>query len=149
MSSWDFVNTWSTVNNGTNYPLLNWQSPNPTPTPSPAPTSGGSSTTSSNSFSCTSSVPLGSPNLFQIKSGKNNATLYFAPVTGQNTAYTISYGFTPEANQYATTFNYGFSGGVIPYTVNYLFPAKWYFKVSGMNNCMPGSWSQTQSLTVR
>ncbi len=150
MSNWDFVNTWSVQNNGTSYPLLYWQAPNPTPSPTPSSGGGGSSPSSSGtSVSCTAQAPLNSPNLFQIKSGLGKATLYFAPVMGPNTAYTISYGFTPAANQYATTFNYGFSSGVIPYTINYLFPAKWYFKVAGMNNCMPGVWSQTQSVVVK
>lgn len=149
MGSWDFVDTWSTSRNGTGYPLLNWQAPNPTPTPAPSSSNGPASLPQNLQVTCTAFIPNGAPNLFLIKPGKSSATLYFAPVTGQNTGYTISYGLNPEANQFATMFNYGFSGGVIPYTINYLFPATWYFKVSGMNTCMPGSWSQTQSVKIK
>lgn len=29
------------------------------------------------------------------------------------------------------------------YSVNYLFPGAWYFKVRGQNSCMPGEWSKS------
>lgn len=152
MGSWDFTDTWSRSNDGVGYPLLNWQSPNPTPTPTPTPSSSqpnsGSSSPAPVVPSCGDMAPIGEPKIFQIDTNKDTATLYFSPVSGQNTAYAISYGMTANANEYATTFSFGKAGGVISYTINDLFPGKWYFKVLGANGCMPGGWSNSMSATL-
>lgn len=146
MSSWDFVSTWSTINTGTNYPLLYWQSPNPTPTPIPAAANISSGSVSTPS--CGNAAPTNSPNLFQVTAQGNTATLYFVPVSGPNNKYYVSYGLNSNAEGFGVEFNYSDRSGVIPYTINYLFPGTWYFKVRGGNGCMPGNWSAVMSTKV-
>ena len=155
MSSWDFINTWSTINNGTNYPLLYWQSPNPTPTSTPVPTSTVSSNTPSSIAAsttqtpvCGNAAPTTPPDLFQLRSNGNSVTLYFAPDSGQNSGYYVSYGLGNNAEGFGAQFEYSNSGGAVAYTVNDLFPGTWYFKVRGQNGCMPGNWSGVLSLKV-
>ncbi|HVZ66738.1 MAG TPA: fibronectin type III domain-containing protein [Patescibacteria group bacterium] len=152
LTSWDFVNTWSTVNNGSSYPVLYWQSPNPTPTPTPT------SVPSSNSkgpeslppnkgtTQTCSTTPSGSPNLFQINTTKNSATTYFSPV-GSAQNYQISYGFNSDASQFNALTNQGSSTGVLTYTINNLpTNSNVYFKVFAQNNCGIGAWSNTMQV---
>lgn len=161
MTSWDFVNTWSTVNNGINYPLLYWQSPNPTPTPTatstPMPPSGPPSVSSQTSSAssttqtpvCNDSAPTSAPNLFQLRAKENSVKVYFAPDAGANSGYYIGYGFDDTAQNFGATFNYSNGGGVVAYTINDLFPGTWYFKVRGQNGCMPGAWSGVMKVQVK
>ena len=141
----------STFSYGTN--LTNWATsmPTPTPSPTPAPTTAPSNNTSSTNSSsspttiCTNTPPASAPSLFEITTSPTTATLYFTPVS-PGTGYVISYGITPDANQYTTSFNYSDTSGAIPYTINSLNEnTKYYFKVQGVNGCMPGVWSQTVS----
>lgn len=139
MSNWDFVNTWETVANG--YPRLRNFS-------SPVRSSQSVSTGSSSIPSCTNEKPASAPNLFQVNSQGNTATIYFVPVTGQNTKYIVNYGVNNDASGFGVEFNYLDRSGVIPYSINSLFPGTWYFKVRGSNGCMPGDWSQILSVKV-
>lgn len=152
--AWDFTNTW-VFNDTSSLPVLQFPiAPAPTPSPTPVSSSGNSSGDTSSAPSSTSAptcgdaAPTTSPNFFQITTKGNAATLYFAPVTGPNNKYYISYGLTPDATGYGVEFNYSDTSGVIPYTINYLFPGTWYFKVRGGNGCMPGSWSQVMNVKV-
>jgi photosystem II stability/assembly factor-like uncharacterized protein/LysM repeat protein len=111
----------------------------------PPPPSMGSSP--SNSLSC-GTVPTAAPDLFQINTGNNAATLYFAPV-GQSTNYVVSYGFTPEANQFSVLTNQGTSTGVMSFPVNALpTSATVYFKVYAQNDCGQGVWSNTIQIGI-
>lgn len=100
-----------------------------------------------NHITC-ATTPIDSPNLFQINTSKNSATLYFSPVRdAQN--YLISYGFTPEANQYNVFTNRSASPGVISYTINALPPnSALYFKVFAQNNCGEGKWSNVMQVST-
>ncbi len=139
MSTWNFTDIWQ-VNSG-GYPTLRGFI---------SPSSGFSSSSSSSSTppSCTTQAPLSAPNLFQMGASGTTANLFFAPVSGANSSYVISYGFDENANNFATLFNYGFSSGVISYNINSLFPGKWYFKIRGQNGCMPGEWSSVKSIKI-
>ncbi len=146
MNNWDFNTIWSNSNNGTVYPVFQWQATNPTPTTLPS----SSSNTSSNSSSpsgCGGTVPI-APNLFQVNSTGTTATLYFVPILSGNTRYYISYGLDSSAIGFGTTLNNPEISGVIAYTINDLFAGTWYFKVRGQNGCMPGNWSQVVSVNV-
>jgi nucleoid-associated protein YgaU len=160
MSSWDFTNTWSTVNDGTSYPLLYWQSPNPTPTPTATPTptptakpssNSGSSTSASSpaAATCSAAKPTSAPQLFQITAAGDTATVYFVPVSGSNTKYVVSYGQTTQADSFAVSLDSEDKTGVNSYVINYLYPGTWYFKVRGQNGCMPGDWSGVMHVQVR
>lgn len=129
------------TNNGTIYPN---GIPTPTPTSSPAPHGGGSTSESTN-FTTTTCVtmPTRAPDLFQINTVKDAATLFYTPVSdAQN--YLISYGFSSEANQYNVFTNQGESTGVLSYTVGSLpSDTQLFFKVFAQNNCGQGAWSNT------
>ncbi len=140
LNSWNFTDIWQTSIGG--YPTLRGFI---------SPSSSGfssSSSSSSTSSSCTTQAPLSAPNLFQMAVSRTSVNLFFAPVSGANSSYVISYGFDENANNFATSFNYGYSSGVISYQINSLFPGKWYFKVRGQNGCMPGEWSFVKSIKV-
>lgn len=96
------------------------------------------------SLQCT--VSPTSPDLFQINTSKSSAMVYFAPV-GNASNYKISYGYTPEANEFSVKTNLGASTGVLSYTVNNL-PAnkQMYFKVYSQNDCASGTWSNTMAV---
>jgi uncharacterized repeat protein (TIGR03803 family) len=113
-------------------------------------TAGSSSeiSSSSSSNSCSNLPSVGIPDLFQINTKQNTATLFFTPVSGSVSGYAISYGITPEANQYGTTISYGSSTGVISSTINALYPGTWYFKVVGINGCASGNWGNTMSANI-
>lgn len=124
------------------------------PTATPTPTSVSSSSSSSNSSSnsnnqtfsaCTEQAPASAPNLFQISTSINSATVFFSPVSPSN-AYVVSYGPNSNADMYAASFDQANSGGVVSYTINSLAPNTiYYFKVQAKNGCQTGSWSQIVS----
>ena len=155
MDSWDFDTKWSNTNNGSSYPILLWEVPVPTstPTPTPEPTRSGGSSSSSNSSSSQSTpscstTPNGFPNLFQVNTTKNAATLYFSPA-GNAQNYLISYGFNSDANQFNVFTNQGSSTGVLAYTVNELpTNSNTYFKVYAQNNCGQGNWGNTMQVVT-
>ena len=150
MSSWDFTNTWSTVNNGSNYPLLYWQSPNPTPTPTPTATPNPTATPSPRSSSvsptppkyvCSDAAPNASPDLFQIDVTDTHAKLYFAPVNRNTNKYYISFGYTPGDMRFGGELA-GNSTGVRSYTINALSSkSTYYVRVRAGNGCATGGWS--------
>jgi Concanavalin A-like lectin/glucanases superfamily/Carboxypeptidase regulatory-like domain/Fibronectin type III domain len=128
--------------------------PTPTPTPTSTPStsstnssSGSSTSNSSTTKTCSDTTP-GTPNLFQISTSPNSATLYFSPATN-STGYIVSYGNSPSANQHAVSFDYTDKSGAIPHTIQQLTQnTPYYFKVQAKNNCQTGNWSQTLSQTT-
>ncbi len=97
---------------------------------------------------CTNISPSSAPNLFQIKRASASAQLFFSPLPTDQTisGYTISYGFTPGDERYATSFAYGSSTGVVAYTINSLdYKEGYVFKVRADNGCAPGPWSNYRS----
>lgn len=94
--------------------------------------------------SCGSWPPLGTPNLFQIDTSKNSATLYFMPVTDYLSYYFIAYGYKEGDWRFGTQFDSTQKNGVIKYTINELKPnMTYYFQVRGGNGCKPGKWSNS------
>lgn len=126
--------------------------PTSTPTNTPVPTSVPSSSQSSSSSDsnqtssvCTDQTPSSAPNLFQISTSINSATVYFSPVSPSN-AYIVSYGPNSNADMYAVSFDRANNGGVVSYTINSLATnTTYYFKVQAKNGCQTGSWSRTVS----
>lgn len=116
---------------------------------------GSSNSNSSNSGSsnstptCTSAMPQNAPQLFQINTTNKNATLFFAPSGNNTTSYAISYGYNNSANQFGVEFDSSNTSAAISYTINELQPNQtYYFQVRGINNCMPGNWSNTLKATT-
>lgn len=139
---------------------LNYTSADPTPTPTfaptitPTPTQGGGSGSQTSSpnqtpSSCTTSPPALAPHLYQISSTATSSTLYFTPTGGNTTGYTISYGTTNSADQYAISFNNSETSGAVSYTINALTQnTMWYFKVRANSGCATGAYSPTSSSTT-
>jgi Concanavalin A-like lectin/glucanases superfamily/Carboxypeptidase regulatory-like domain/Fibronectin type III domain len=125
--------------------------PDGDPTPTPTPTTAPSTSTlqpASAPTSCKADKPTSSPNLFQISTSPTSATLYFSPVKPL-TGYFVSYRTNTDANQHASNFNAQESNGVLSYTVNALSQqSTYYFKIRGINDCVPGEWSQTVKATT-
>ena len=95
---------------------------------------------------CTGEKPDHPPDLFQINATKDKATLYFTPVNNAVTGYSIFYGYERGDERFNVSFPYGYSDGVISYTINYLSPnTRYYFKVRADNGCRRGWWSDTLS----
>jgi|GEM_PF-3495168 len=118
---------------------------NATPSLSPASSVPSSTTSSSSSIpSCNSSVPVGTPDLFQIDGGKNSLTLHFSPPSMPYTGYYIAYSSKPDSWEYGVEFSQGYTGGVISYTINALNQnTLYYFKIRSANGCSTGDWGNT------
>lgn len=96
--------------------------------------------------SCGAVKPDHAPDLFQINTTKNSATLYFTPVNNAVTNYTIIYGLQKGEARYWVSFPFGVYDGVIDYKINHLAPnTKYYFRVRADNGCRNGYWSDTLS----
>ena len=112
---------------------------------------GGGDTPSTNSSSegapgCNNSVTTGKPDLFEIRTTKNSATLYFAPPVMPYSNFYIAYSQKPNVWQYGVQFDQGSSGGVLKYTINKLNPkTKYYFMIRPGNGCMAGNWGNTMT----
>jgi hypothetical protein len=98
---------------------------------------------------CTDTAPSDAPNLYSVSMASSSATLYWVQPESQFDGYVISYGLTPGADAYTTTFEMGRSDGAVNYTVNELFPqTNYFFKVLATNGCAPGPWSNTVSTNL-
>ena len=93
---------------------------------------------------CRDFAPSASPNLFQIDTTKDTATLYFTPVNDYISNYFIAYGFSLDDNRFGVKFDHGKYDGVLNYTVNLLSQSTaYYFKVRAGHGCAIGAWSNT------
>lgn len=98
--------------------------------------------TSSSSSQCTAQRPHDIPDLFQIDSGRDFVTLYFAPASSSVTGYVVEYGQDSGAGQHAVYFEHKDTSGVVVYTIHSLSSQQdWYFKVQAKNDCIGGDWS--------
>jgi hypothetical protein len=122
--------------------------PTPTVTPIPIPTSSGAQTSQSSGTSttvCEMANPQ-KPKLFHLAWNTTAATLYFEPVPSPVSAYVISYGRSPEADEYNQRFDAYTSDGAQLYTISELQPGiAYYFKIRAFNDCKPGEWSDVLS----
>jgi hypothetical protein len=104
------------------------------------------SPTSNNSSAstCGDSVTTGTPNLFEIHTAKNSATLYFAPPTMPYSNFYVAYSTKSDIWEYGTQYNQGYSPGVLRYTINSLKSnTKYYFLLRAGNGCATGNWGNT------
>lgn len=93
---------------------------------------------------CNDAKPASSPQLFQITTSRNKATLYFTPI-GNIRDYIISFSTKPSAEDYGASVTLS-AEGVQNYSIYMLAPlTQYYFKVRGQNGCMPGDWSNILS----
>jgi hypothetical protein len=118
--------------------------------PDPAAlTSGGSSNTSVGTPPCNNAVTTGVPDLFEIRTSKNTATLYFAPPIMPYSNFYIAFSRRTDTWEYGTQYNQGYSGGVLSYTINSLQPnTKYYFKLRAGNGCGTGSYGNIMTATT-
>jgi Fibronectin type III domain len=122
--------------------------PTPTPTTVPSNTNSGSSSSTS-APGCSTSVTTGVPDLFEIHTTKNTATLYFAPPPMPYSNFYIAYSTKSDSWQYGTQYDQGFSSGVLRVTINALQPnTTYYFKIRSGNGCMAGNWGNTMTVTT-
>jgi hypothetical protein len=97
---------------------------------------------------CTDQAPSNAPNLFQIDTTADTATLYFAPAT-ETSDYYVSFSENEAAEEHGAELSLDYDG-VQQFTVEQLNPnTTYYFKVRGQNGCMPGEWSQVVSATTK
>lgn len=146
------INTNTVTCTTTNFSVFGLFGQTVTPTPTSAPqqssvSSSSSSSTSNSVPSCGNSITSGVPDLFEIRSNNNVATLYFSPPPGPYTSFYISYSKKPNVFEHGVEYNQSFSSGVIKYSVSMLQPnTKYYFKIRAGNGCATGNWSNTMSI---
>ena len=91
-------------------------------------------------FVCSDSKPHTKPNLFQINTNKNSATLYFTPLLDAN-RYSVIFGNTmnEEYGYVSPALN---NRGVQKVVITHLQPNKtYYFKVNAVHGCAASDWS--------
>lgn len=107
------------------------------------------STSTSTAATCGDSASVGAPNLFEVRTTKNSATLFFAPPVMPYSNFYVAFSRKADVWEYGTQYNQGYSGGVLQFTVNLLSPnTKYYFKIRSGNGCATGSWSNTMVITT-
>jgi len=123
-----------------------------TPAPTSAPTNNNSSSTSSSPVSaptCGDSATTGIPDLFEIRTTKNTATLFFAPPRMPYSNFYIAFSRRMDIWEYGTQYNQGYSGGVLSYTIYSLQPnTKYYFEIRSGNGCATGAWGNMMIATT-
>lgn len=99
---------------------------------------------------CPMEKPNHKPELFQIDTTRTSATLYFTPVNNAVTEYRIVYGYAKGQDDFGVSYPMGYYDGVLSYTINHLNPeTRYYFKVTAVNGCRYGYWSNTMSARTR
>ncbi len=127
--------------------------PTPTPSPSPIPTSNPSAeqphSDPAPSTSCNSSVTALVPDLFEVRTTKNTATLYFAPPAGEYSSFYVSYSRYPDYFEYGAEYSQNYSTGVLQYTIGQLQPnTRYYFRIRPGNGCATGNFGNTMTATT-
>jgi hypothetical protein len=154
--TWYFrVKTTDAVNNSSSYSEYGTvtidfgQVPTSTSNPNSSSSSSGSNPSSSSAPSCGNAVTNGIPDLFEIRTNKNTATLYFTPPTAPYSSFYISYSRKPDNWEYGVEYNQNPTGGVQKYTINMLKPnTKYYFKIRVGNSCATGNWGNTMAAST-
>jgi subtilisin family serine protease len=121
-----------------------------TPTPTAVPSSNNNSSNSTPIFTqihdapqCTATSPILTPDLFKIITTKGSAKIVFTPVIENITGYQIVYGFKKNDDRFGVMFHFvNNNQGEQNFTINQLNPkTTYYFKVSAVNGCTAGPWS--------
>jgi len=95
---------------------------------------------------CNQTPPYDRPNLFQINTTQNSATLYYTPIRDNISYYYVAYDKKAGGISYGVSFDYGSYDGVIDYTIYALQPStRYYFKIRGGNGCATGPWGNEMS----
>jgi len=98
---------------------------------------------------CGKTPPYDTPNLFQINTTQNTATLYYTPIKNDISYYYIAYGYQPGDLRFGVSYEFGSYDGVIDYTINALATGtRYYFQVRGGNGCATGKWSNSLGATT-
>ena len=91
-------------------------------------------------YSCTDYKPLFKSDLFEIRTTKTSAKIFFTPLSDTN-KYFISFSTNPGAEEHGTEVTLT-REGVQNFTIDKLKSnTTYYIKVRGQNGCMPGDWS--------
>ena len=115
----------------------------------PTPVRGSQPPSTTKPPSCKAETPIGSPDLFEIRTDQKSTTIFFAPVTRNVNKYYIAYGTEGLPYQHGVEFTPPYNDGVISYTINDLNPnTPYHFTVRAGNGCAPGNWSQTMEATT-
>ena len=118
----------------------------PTSTPTPAATSSSSNpsvSSSSPSSVCNDEISRSAPDLFEIRTDNQSATLFFAPPPRPYSSFYIAYSRKSDSWEYGVEYNQGYSGGVLSYKINLLQPNTQYrFSLRAGNGCTTGPWSR-------
>jgi CSLREA domain-containing protein len=111
--------------------------------------SGSGSSSGSNSrrrsSSCSQTMPVGIPDLFQINRNGQDAILYFTPVSGHISGYHIIFGYSEGDERFGSLSepgNHDPNLGVQSINVHELNKStEYWFKILPLNGCAMGSWS--------
>ena len=111
--------------------------------------SNNSSPNSAPSNYCSSFPPTSAPDLFQIDATGTQATLNFAPSSGNYDSYTVFFGYSDTDDRFNSTFTVSPTGGSLQYTVYLLNPkTTYYFRIRANNGCAPGPTSKALKVTT-
>ncbi len=93
---------------------------------------------------CTDTPPTINPDLFEIRTKKGSAQLFYTPSNSQVTGYAVLYGFKKGDERFgAITSTLNGNNGVQNFTINALEPKKtYYFEVAAINGCTISPWSE-------
>lgn len=95
---------------------------------------------------CRNIVSANAPDLFEIRTTRNSATLYFAPPRMPYSNFYVAFSRKPDIWEYGTQYDQAYSSGVLSYTVYLLDPnTKYYFMMRSGNGCAAGKWGNTMS----
>ncbi len=90
---------------------------------------------------CGDSSPSGKPELFEINTANNFATLSFKTVEHGVTGYAFSYGYDEKAENFSDKLDYNGPKWTLDHTIWQLSPnTDYYFKVRALNGCGVGEW---------
>lgn len=115
------------------------------PTPETPITQSPQSTQVSNSASsiCTDIYAGNKPDLFEIITNGNSATLYFSPPFGQYSLFYIEYSSRADIWEHGLKIDQGYSNGALKHTVSGLKPnTTYYFRIRAGNGCAAGEWDK-------
>ncbi|MFA7301447.1 MAG: right-handed parallel beta-helix repeat-containing protein [Candidatus Shapirobacteria bacterium] len=137
------------TNNFSVFGLFGTSATTPTPTTVPQNNNSGSNNVPSTpaATGCNNQKPDSVPDLFEIRTSKSKATLYYAPSQGSYSSVYIAYSSKPNIWEYGVEQSQNNSHAVTNFTINHLKPnTKYYFKVRFGSGCATGNWSNVMTV---